>query len=328
LPADQWRVAARHWGLDGPANFENENWHLRVALATAPGESALLASARATLLLHREQRVHPGRDDKVLTAWNALMIEGLVHAARVFDRADWLASARRALDFIRNTLWRDGRLLATWRDGKARVGAYLDDHAFLLAALIETMQADFRIADVDFAFALAETLLNRFEDRNAGGFHFTADDHETLIHRPKPAHDNATPAGNAVAARALQSLGRLLGEPRYLEAAERALALFRPQMAGAGGLSSLTIALEDALLPPPTVVLRGPSAAVADWSRRLARQPAAARLVVPLADDIGPLPGILDKPSSERVNAWICSGVTCQVPVTDFDQLCLALQAA
>ncbi len=249
LTADEWHVAARHWGLDGPANFENERWHLRVALATAPGESALLASARAKLLLHREQRVHPGCDDKVLTAWNALMIEGLAHAARIFDRSDWRLAARRALTFVRTTLWRDGRLLATWRDGKAHLPAYLDDHAFLLAALIEMLQADRRADDLEFAQTVAETLLRHFEDRHAGGFHFTADDHETLIHRSKPAHDNATPAGNAVAARALQHLGRLIGDTRYLQSAERTLALFRPQMTASGGVSSLVMALEDALMP-------------------------------------------------------------------------------
>ena len=151
-------------------------------------------------------------------------------------------SARRALDFLRAVLWRDARLLATFKDGRAHLNAYLDDHAFLLAALLESMQADFRRADLDFAVALADVLLTQFEDRERGGFFFTSHDHEQLILRPKPAFDNATPSGNGVAALALQRLGHLVGEPRYLEAAERTMRLFYPQLIRhPGGFSTLCI---------------------------------------------------------------------------------------
>src|SRR5690606_11430619 len=107
----------------------------------------------------------------------------------------------------RTTMWRDGRLYATHRDGKTHLNAYLDDYAFLVDALIDLMQAEFRSADLAYARTLADAMLERFEDRNAGGFFFTSHDHERLIQRTKPAHDNATPAGNAVAAVALQRLG-------------------------------------------------------------------------------------------------------------------------
>ncbi len=249
LTDEEWRVASRHWGLDSPPNFENAHWHLCVAAHPPATDEALLASARAKLFARRETRVRPGRDDKVLTAWNALMIEGLAHAARVFERPGWLVPARRALEFLRTGLWRDGRLLATARNGKAHLPAYLDDHAFLLAALLEMMKCETRPADAEWAARLADTLLDRFEDKKAGGFYFTANDHESLIHRPKSAHDNAMPAGNAVAALALLRFGRLSGETRHIEAAERTLHLFDPLLRQSSGVSSMLMALEEALQP-------------------------------------------------------------------------------
>jgi hypothetical protein len=139
LSAEEYAAAARHYGLDGPPNFENRHWHLSVAPLDAlafelgmPAEhaGALLASARQKLFEHRERRVRPGRDEKILVSWNALMIKGMARAARVFGQPLWAASACRAMDFIHATLWQNNRLLATCKDGKAHRNAYLDDHAF------------------------------------------------------------------------------------------------------------------------------------------------------------------------------------------------------
>jgi uncharacterized protein YyaL (SSP411 family) len=221
LTPQESALARRRWGFDGPPNFESRHWHAKIASPLDEADFPLLATAREKLFAARETRIRPGRDDKVLTSWNALMIEGMAHAARVFGKNEWLVSAQGAMDCIRTTMWQDGRLLATARDGRAHLDAYLDDHAFLLAALLELMQAEFRAEDLGFAIELADALLNRFEDSDAGGFFFTAHDHEVLIHRPKTGHDNATPAGNGVAAFALQRLGHLLGETRYLAAAEK-----------------------------------------------------------------------------------------------------------
>src|SRR5262249_10828131 len=141
--------------------------------APAPDGASLLASGRRKLFDAREKRVRPGRDEKVLVSWNALMIAGMARAAVVFDRADWLASASRAIAFIRERMWRNGRLLATYKDGKAHLNAYLDDYAFLLAALLELLQAEFRADTLAFAEDLAEVLLEQFEDKESGGFFFT-----------------------------------------------------------------------------------------------------------------------------------------------------------
>ncbi|TRZ93912.1 MAG: thioredoxin domain-containing protein [Rhodocyclaceae bacterium] len=320
LAPQESALAARRWGFDEPPNFENRHWHAKVAGDLSADEVPLLESARQKLFAAREQRIRPGRDDKVLTSWNALMIEGMAHAARVFERGDWLASAQRAMDFIRRTMWNDKRLLATAKDGRAHLDAYLDDHAFLLSALLELMQAEFRNDDLTFAIELADILLARFEDREAGGFFFTAHDHETLIHRPKTGHDNATPSGNGIAAFALQRLGHLLGEARYLTAAEKTLRLFWPQISRSpAGFGSLLSALEEALTPPDIVILRGPAEQMAKSRRTLGADP--RRLVLALPNGIAGLPETLAKPESDQVNAWVCSGVTCMAPTANLEAL-------
>ncbi|MDP1733685.1 MAG: thioredoxin domain-containing protein [Sulfuritalea sp.] len=320
LPPENSALAIRRWGFGGPPNFEGRHWHAKVVGRVNADEAALLESARQVLFAAREKRIRPGRDDKVLTSWNALMIEGMAHAARVFERGDWLVSAQRAMDFISRTMWRDGRLLATAKDGRAHLDAYLDDHAFLLSALLELMQAEFRREDLAFAVELADTLLARFEDGEAGGFFFTAHDHEALIHRPKTGHDNATPAGNGVAACALQRLGHLLGEPRYLAAAEKTLHLFWPQICHSpAGFGSLLLALEEALTPPDIIVLRGPVGQMTEWIRALGAAP--HRIILALPNGIPGLPETLAKPESDCVNAWVCRGVTCSAPTANLDEL-------
>ncbi|HQW20261.1 MAG TPA: thioredoxin domain-containing protein [Rhodocyclaceae bacterium] len=325
LSPDEYAFAARHWGLNGPPNFENALWNLRITVALDQHDkdaAASIESARAKLFAAREQRIHPGRDEKILTSWNALMIEGMVHAARIFRRADWLASARGALTFVRTVFWKDGRLLATGKDGRAHLDAYLDDHAFLIAALLEMLQTDFRIEDLAFARELADALLENFEDRQLGGFFFTRHDHEPLIHRPKPGHDNAMPAGNAVAAWSLQRLAQLCGEQRYADAAERTLHLFQAQMLQQpGGCASMLRALEEWLTPPRLVLLRGPKDQVAEWQERLARMVLPDVQILGLPNAINDLPEVLRKPESTHVNAWVCSGVTCLSPMENWTEL-------
>ncbi len=341
LTPDEYAVVEPHYGLDGAPNFEGRHWHLRVSkpldavarqldVPVAECERRLDA-ARAKLLAVRVKRVWPGRDDKVLTSWNAMMVRGLARAARVFGRPAWLASAQRAMDFIRGTLWRPGtsadrphgRLLATCKDGHAHLNAYLDDHAYSLDALLELMQTDFHGEDLRFACDLAEILLEQFEDREAGGFYFVSHDHEKLIHRAKPGHDNATPSGNGIAAFALQRLGHLVGEPRYLEAAERALKLFYPLIERQpSAFVSLAAALDEYLAPPQTVILRGEASALAEWQRSLAKRYRPDTLVIAIPADRAGLPAVLEKTvPAGSVNAWLCRGVTCLPPIGDFAEL-------
>src|SRR5205814_2700899 len=170
LSAEEYRAFALRYGVDAPPNFEGKHWHLRVAAPLAQDDAELLEAARRKLFAAREKRVRPGRDERVLGSWNAVAIRGMAHAGRVFARPEWIASARRALEFIRSRMWRDGKLLATYKDGRAHLNAYLDDYAFLIAALLELMQTEFSLRDLQFAADLAGTLLEQFEDGESGGF--------------------------------------------------------------------------------------------------------------------------------------------------------------
>jgi uncharacterized protein YyaL (SSP411 family) len=323
---------ARVYGLDGPPNFEGR-WHLhgyRIPETVADDLGldqqqvlALLASARATLAAAREQRPRPGRDDKVLTAWNAMMIKGMARAARTFGRPDYLESAEQALSFVRRVLWRDGRLLATYMDGQASLNAYLDDYAGLLDALLELLQTRWSRVDLDFAIALAEVLLDQFYDPAEGGFWFTGRDHETLIHRTKPLSDEAIPSGNGVAALALQRLGHLIGEPRYLEAAEGTLALAAESMRQMPyAHASLLIALEEFLDPPETLVIRADDARLDAWRADAQRGYQPRRLVWAIPSSEQALPGILGAMTAgDRPQVYRCQGTRCEPPVASLDGL-------
>ncbi len=325
LSAEEWEAIAPHYGLDGQPNFEGRQWHLHVARPLRAGAEDLLASARAKLVAARSPRVRPGRDEKILVSWNALAMRGMAHAGRVFGKPEWIASSRRALQFIRARMWKGGRLLATYKDGRAHLNAYLDDYAYLIVALLELLQDEYRGEDLEFMQALAEVLLEQFEDRDAGGFYFTARDHERLIHRPKPGHDNAMASGNGMAAFALNRLAAVTAETRYARAAERTLELFYPSMRDhASGYATLLLALEEQLEPPATAILRGPSDALVPWTRAMAREHLPGTLVLAIPTGTRGLPPVLDKRAGKAVNAWLCRGVVCLPAITELDALCKA----
>ncbi len=342
LSVEEYAIASAHYGLDQPPNFEHQHWNLVVSqpldsIASAlvmPLEQAeeLLASAQQKLFAARASRVRPGRDEKILVSWNALMIKGMAHAGRVLNQPTWIASAQQAVDFVHDQMWQNGRLLATAKDGKAHLNAYLDDYAFLLDALLELLQAAFRLSDLKFARALADTLLEQFEDKQTGGFYFTSHDHEQLIHRPKPGHDNAMPSGNGMAAFALQRLGYLLGEVRYLDAAERTLTLYYPELTRhTGGFSSLLMTLQEHLVPPQIIILRSTAEESDDWRRQLFQHYAPDKLILSLAGEIAELPAALAKPLLPNISAWVCQGMQCSPPVEDIGELldiCFASQGS
>ncbi len=333
LTEQEYAVFAPHFGLDRDANFEG-HWHLRVhtplaALAERTGQplstvQRLLDSARAKLLAARNQRVWPGRDDKVLTSWNALMIRGLAVGARILRRRELADAAGEALEFLRTNLVTGERLQAAWKDGRARFNAYLDDHAFLLEATLELLQARWHGAHLDFAVWLAEELLTRFHNRAQGGFFFTAHDHEQLLHRSRSLADEALPSGNAVAAFALARLGHLLGEPRYLDAAEGTLRLAWEGMSRyPHAHASMLAALDEYLDPPQIVVLRGQDDELTQWADIARAVFVPNRLVFSIPAAATGLPGALGSraaPGGGPV-AYVCSGTACGPPVTDLAAL-------
>ena len=259
-----------------------------------------------------------------------MMVSGLAEAGETLGEPGFIGAAAGAFDFLRANAWVDGRLHAAWKGGRARFPAYLDDHAFVLEAALRLLQTRWRPGWLEFAVEIADALLDRFEDRERGGFWFTAHDHEALMHRSKSFSDDSLPAGNGVAAAWLGRLGHLLGETRYLEAAERTL------VAGWAGLvemphahGAMLTALEEFLEPPQTIVLRGQGEALERWRTRCAAPYAPRRYVVAVPDDAPDLPGLLAArvplPGAEAV-AYVCEGHRCDAPITSFAELEAALR--
>jgi uncharacterized protein YyaL (SSP411 family) len=336
LTPREYSAFSARFGLDRAANFEGE-WHLHTYaplndIAGALNESAqavagLIESARSKLLKARNLRVWPARDEKILCSWNALMIKGLAIASRALRRPDLAEAASTAVDFVRHHLWRDGRLLATYKDGRAHLPAYLDDYAFLADALLELLQTRWRSSDLEFACQLADVLLDQFEDKNNGGFFFTAKDHEQLIHRSKTFGDESVPSGNGVAASMLCRLGFLLGETRYLDSAERTL---RAAWAGIQEYPqahmSLVNALEDFLSSMQILVVRGEALSAAHWASTLSALYAPTRMIFAIPTDAELPAALAAKRPSDTTVAYLCSGMTCSAPLANLEEVARTLK--
>ena len=330
LTENEYQAFAPRYGFDQPANFEGQwNPHVYRSIETisdklgvpAAEVEARLLKARETLFNAREQRIRPGRDDKVLVSWNALMIKGLAQAARAFDAARLQTSAEQGLHFIRQQMWHKERLYATCKDGHAHLSAYLDDYVFLIDAILELLQLRWNSEDMAFALQLADVVLEHFAAPD-GGFYFTADDHETLIQRPKPLNDDALPAGNAIAAKVFSRLGHIVGETRYLDAAENTLkAASNAMQQSPYGHTGLLLALEEYLNPVTTIIIRGDQT-LRDWQDALGKDYQPRQMVFAIPDNCNDLPGLLSerKPAQGGI-AYLCTGMSCQPPITDIGQL-------
>ena len=338
LTEAEYAAFAARYGFDRLANFEG-HWQLHIfqpideiardRQLTSEDVEFLLESARTKLLAIRARRVWPGRDDKILTSWNALMIRGMAIASRALGRDDLAQSATAALRFIRSKLWSNGKLLATFKDGRAHLNAYLDDYVFLVDAILELQKTRFDSAELKFASELLEVVLQHFVDSDAGGFFFTSDDHESLIYRSKSFADDATPAGNGIAAFVFQRMGHLLAEPRYLQAAERTLrAAWLSLEKYPHAHTTLLIALDELLNPPETLILRGEKSEITAWARELHKLYAPRRMVLAVPGDAPDLPPALAQKSSRSSSvAYVCHGSTCSAPIDSLGGLVSRLRA-
>lgn len=280
------------------------------------------------LLAARSSRVRPDLDDKVINSWNSLMISALAEAGAVLGRPDYLEAAHRCADFIWNGMRSpQGNLLRSWRHGEARLNAYLEDHAFLLEALIDLYQADFDPAVFSRAQAVAETMMDRFTDPARGGFFTTSHDHEELIARRKDVGDHPIPAGSSSAALGLLRLASLTGESGYRRRAEEVLRLLAPATArqpGAFGHLLQALAFYHSGAPELAVAWgSGASAADAQPLIERARRSYRPNLVVAAGPEgTGTPPLMLDRvPVDGLPAAYVCENFTCKAPVTDPDEL-------
>ncbi len=335
LGSDAGEIVCRFYDVTDEGNFEGKNILHRTVdlpqlarLFARPVEevAAVVEDGRRRLLELRAQRVPPGRDDKILTSWNALMIGAFAEAAKVLDRDDYRIVAERALAFVWNRLRYDGRLLRTFKGSEAKLDAYLDDYAFLLNAALDVYEASFDPAHVAQARELADALLARFEDRERGGFFFTSADHEELVHRPKPSFDGSIPSGNAAAAMGLLRLYHFVGDPRFLEAAERTLRCFSGAMqANPFGFAHM-IAAADLYQRKPrevVVVARPDDPQRRVLFTRLHREYVPDKIVV-AADPTAPpsFPIVEGKMQIDgRATVYVCHAYTCSPPATTWDEI-------
>jgi uncharacterized protein YyaL (SSP411 family) len=174
------------------------------------------------LLQERDKRARPGTDKKVLVSWNALVIEGMINAFKVTENTDYLVSAKKSFDFIKNNMWKGGNLYACYHD-KACFNAYLDDYAFLSRACLEILKVEWNDSNFEFLIKITDILIKDFQDIKNGGFYFTSDNHEELIYRPKSYMDESLPSGNSITIGVLMELYELTGDTKYFDAVENAI---------------------------------------------------------------------------------------------------------
>jgi uncharacterized protein len=303
------------FGATHRGNFEGSN-----ILVRGEGSPPGLAEWRRRLYAVREQRVWPGLDDKRLTAWNALAITALAETGAVLERADYLDAARGAAAFVLEEL-RDGhgRLLRSWKDGRGRLNAYLEDHAFLLEALIVLYESSFEPRWFAAARELADTMIVRFADDESGGFFETSTDHEQLVARRKDLEDHPIPSGNASAALGLLRLAALTGEHEYERRAVSVLRLLHevapkhPQ-----AFAHLLQALDFHLSPTREVALVGDDVRPLERVVRGAFRP---RIVLAGGEQDG-IPLLRDRhPVDGRPAAYVCEQFACKAPVTAPEEL-------
>jgi len=338
------------YGVTEAGNFEGRNI---LEFVGHMSQRAELAEARRKLFAAREQRVHPQRDEKVLTSWNGLILATFAEAARVLSPSppplsppqlwgrsggggstsplpqDWERGelyrqvAERNADFLLSELRTpDGRLYHTWKDGEANINGYLEDYAHLVVGLLELYQTTFEPRWYLAARELAEVMIEHFRAPD-GGFFDTSDDHEALIIRPRELQDNAVPSGNAMAAVGLLRLAGLAVEPRYAELARRSLVQMQPLLAQYPlGFGQWLIALDYVLAPPHEIAIVGdPEAADTRALLDVCATGYHPHQIVALGT---PDPEASTVPLSQgrsqiggRATAYVCAGSTCRPPVTD-----------
>ncbi len=335
-------IAKRYFGIMPDGNFEGKN------ILTAPREpervadqfgisldelERTIAEIRGKLYQARSTRVWPGRDDKVLTAWNALMLRSFAEGATVFGRADLLEVAVRNARFIRDNLYQDGRLLRTYTAGQAKLNGYLEDYAYLIDALLSLYEATFDASWIAWAQELTDTMVNEFWDPENGGFFSTGTSHEELVARPKELFDSATPSGNSVAADVLLRLSHLLGRNDYRE---RGMAVLEKHGMLAKeyphGAARLLLAYDFALSSPREIALVGdPSEEATRSLLAVVQQPYLPHKVVALrhpglTDEATIIPLLEGRDEIEgNPAAYVCRNFTCERPVTEPAELAAQL---
>jgi hypothetical protein len=347
LGPEKGRLFSYCYDVTAQGNWEEKNilnrvkTHAQAARMLEMPETDLaevLADCRRQLFAVREKRVHPGRDEKIMAGWNGLMISAMAQAGSVLSEPKFTSAAARAADFVLARMrGNDGQLLHTFKDGAARLNAYLDDYACVIEALVEVFQATFDAKYLDAALALAKDMLGRFADEQGGGFFFTPHNHEPLIARNKDLHDNATPSGNGTAAGALLRLAQLCGRSDLEQLAHRTLEMLSGEMARVSMAAGQALLVLDNLLGPAyeIVIVEGPSGHDSDQVLRMVYDrfvPAKVIVRRPYDADDSTLPACLRLLLERRqaidgqTTLYICQRGACQAPVSGLPAIEARLQ--
>ncbi|MCP4543437.1 MAG: thioredoxin domain-containing protein [Chloroflexi bacterium] len=321
---DQAEAFMAAYGVTERGNFEGKNI---LELKHSFEEREALEDARRQLFRVRELRIHPNRDDKVLTSWNGLMLAAFAKAARILGRSDYREVAERNSEFLLNELCTAGnRLYHTWKASESKLNGYLEDYAYLIEGLLELYQTTFDSRWYKAVCDLVEVMIEHF-GAPKGGFFDTSNDHEMLIVRPKELQDNAVPSGNAMAALGLLRLSGLAVEPSYLELAQMALSPMQEMLSRYPlGFAQWLISLDYILGHPREVSIVG-EAQAADTQALLDvckigyrphqivafGEPDADPTVIPLLEGRGQVNG--------RAAAYVCVDFVCMLPTTDPETL-------
>jgi uncharacterized protein YyaL (SSP411 family) len=296
---------------------------------------AELASSRAMLLAAREKRVPPAMDTKVLVSWNGFMIAALAEGGRVLADERYSHAAARAASFILDRMRRpDGRLLHTFKDGQAKLDAYLDDYAGFIDGLTRLYESTGEPRWIESALSLASIMIDEFADAEQGGFYFTGRRHEALIARQKDIHDNATPSGNGLAATALLRLGALTGRADLTSAGKQAVEAIQSVLEtrpAACGQSLIALDFMLAKITEFAVIAGRDQLEFCHALETIARSfrphhvvaPATPEQAAALAEKVALL---ADRPARDgKVTTFICENFACQAPVVGVDALQKAL---
>jgi len=326
-----WPTFKYRYGLDKAANFENK-WHLHACLDETSIASKLnldietvynyLEQAEQQLFKQRNKRIHPARDEKILIAWNGLMIRGMAIAGNQLNKNRYIESAIQSAFFIKNHCWVNQHLFASYKDGRAQLNAYLDDYAFLLQGLLELLQAKWDNTLYAWALELADTLIHQFEDTDNGGFYFTSHDHEPLIQRIKSFADDAIPSGNAIACLALNRLACLSGRTQYIHSVERCLQAAWPAMNQAPvSHCAMISALNEFFNPPATLVIRSLTEDY-NWYSRLPSSPYMPQtMVFNIPADQPVHPDLESKTPQPTTCAYPCQGQQCYERIDSSEEI-------
>ena len=331
LGAEDAAVFNFYYDVSEEGNFEEENI-LNVKNTLAETAEVLkiapqalqdvLEKSREKLFIEREKRIKPFRDEKILTAWNGLMLATFAEASAILDSADYLNIAKKNADFILENLQKDGYLLRTWKDDKAKLNAYLEDYANFADGLTELFQVSGDVKYLRESVRLADLLITEFWDADGGGFFFTANNHEELLVRKKDFQDNATPSGNSVAADVLLKLARLTGEEKYERFAVTVLRLVAPQIGRYPQAFGRSLAaLEFYLDPAKEIVILGDSEELKKevWREFL---PNKVVVLAKNAENAEFIPLLKERTLiGGQATAYVCENFACQRPVTTAEDL-------